>query len=106
MSIAEVWAKEAIEWYPVVIALLVAAGVCWWGKQYLMAGYILYIILGLPIFEIISVKTTGFTLSQHLAAWRYGSVRDYFLWWIWAFAMIDSMVLLAFHVSGKPRYIP
>lgn len=106
MSIAEQWAKEAIDWYPVVGALLLAAGMCVWGKQYLMAGYIVYILLGLGIFEIISVKTTGHTLSQHLAAWRYGSVRDYFLWWVWAFSMIASMILLAFHVSGNPKYIP
>lgn len=106
MSIAETWAKEAIDWYPVVIALLLAAGICWWGKQHIMAFYILYIVIGLPIFEIIAVKTTGYTLSQNLAAWRHGSVRDYILWWVWAFSMINSMILLTFHVSGKPRFIP
>ena len=98
MSIAEVWFSQSPKWYPVVACLTVAMLLAFWGKQTWMGWYTLWIILGLPVFEIISYLTTKHTLSQNLESWGGASVRDYFLFWIWNTAMIMSMVLLGHHV--------
>jgi len=96
MSIAEKLVGQSIHWTPTVVSLLLASLMAFLAKFYIMGWFVLYVILGLPIFEVISVVTTKRTLSQNLIIWPSTSVRDLILFFAWMVAMISTMALLSY----------
>lgn len=92
MSRAEKWTGNGLSWIPTVSCMLLAIIPTKIAGFSIASLFVLYVIIGLPIFEIISVLKTKHTLSQNLIKWPTSSIRDFILYFLWLGLMVLAMI--------------
>jgi hypothetical protein len=88
-----------ITWIPMLVFFLLSAGCFAWGHQWHFMGYILWVCIGLAIFELWCKMQTGHTLSQNFVIWKQGSWREYLLAWMSISFMMLAIFFLGHHLE-------
>lgn len=96
-----------MDWQPIVIGFVLLIVICFWRARKtknkaveMFAWYLVYILAGLPVFEIISKWKTGMTMSQ---GYEVFFVQDQ--WWAWTggYILIGTIVYLVGHFNYRTK---
>ena len=87
-----------MSWWPLLVFLLIGAGIAFWKKQKWFGWYIVYVGIGLGIFEFVSKLESGKTISQNF--WQL-VVTEQFWAWIFAYNLVAFIVYLIGHLFWR-----